>query len=59
MSPTESTPRETAEAAKACHVCGGFPCYLICPMADPFGGDQRAEDEDYECFASARAEVSR
>jgi len=26
-----------------CHVCGASPCYAICPMADPFHGDQFAE----------------
>lgn len=31
-----------------CEVCGANPCYGICPLNDPFGGDQRAENDDYE-----------
>lgn len=31
-----------------CHECGAAPCFLICPMADPFHGDQCAEDAAYE-----------
>ena len=34
-----------------CHVCSRTPCFLICPMADPFGGDQQLENEDYEANA--------
>ena len=45
MSKTSS---ETRVVGCVCHVCGSSPCYLICPMADPFGGDQRLENEDYE-----------
>lgn len=31
-----------------CEICGENPCYGICPMNDPFHGDQRAENDDYE-----------
>ena len=40
-----------------CHVCSGSPCFLICPMADPFGGDQELENADYEanaCYDAVR-----
>jgi hypothetical protein len=33
---------------KVCAVCGANPCYGICPNNDPFGGDQAAENADYE-----------
>ena len=48
-----------------CPVCGASPCYAICPEADPFHGDQEAENADYEfnarfdCNAEARAEAHR
>ena len=48
-----------------CHECGASPCFLICPMADPFHGDQRAEDEAYEegcritAYVCARFETDR
>ncbi len=31
-----------------CHVCGSNPCYLICPMQDPYAGNPLAEHEDHE-----------
>lgn len=34
-----------------CHLCGANPCYLICPMADPHGGDQFAEHQAHEAGA--------
>lgn len=34
-----------------CHVCGGNPCYAICPMVDPYAGDPRREHEDHEAGA--------
>lgn len=29
-------------------ICGANPCYGMCPLNDPFHGDQRAENDDYE-----------
>ena len=34
-----------------CPVCGASPCFLICPRVDPYGGDQAAENADYEMGA--------
>lgn len=31
-----------------CSECGASPCYAICPTQDPYGGDQAAENADYE-----------
>jgi hypothetical protein len=31
-----------------CPECGANPCYGICPLNDPYGGDQAAENADYE-----------
>ena len=37
-------------ADNLCPQCGMPPgqCYLICPTQDPYGGDQAAENADYE-----------
>ena len=38
-----------------CPVCGANPCYRICPTQDPYDGDQRAEDEDYDFSMRGRS----
>lgn len=47
--------RETAR--RVCPQCGANPCYAICPTQDQYGGDQRAENDDYEF--GARYDVDR
>jgi hypothetical protein len=52
-------------ATNLCPVCGAAPCFAICHEADPFYGDQEAENADYEfnarfdCDAEAREEAHR
>ena len=41
--PVTATPN-IGGTMKLCPVCGANPCYAICPEADPFHGDQQAED---------------